>query len=146
LIWNFFTDCNKTSATLEQVILNLINCSKSNRFDFLKPLQFFFACELLKEIIYCLNNLHSRNPPIIYCDLTPSETIVAMDENLGKINIFINGLIKSQNRFENLNEQPVIGLKYKAPEVMNKKQVCQKSDIYSLGVIMQELFNVDINK
>jgi serine/threonine protein kinase len=36
--------------------------------------------------------------------------------------------------------------KYVAPEVLNSRKYDTKVDIYSLGFVLQELFNIDINE
>jgi len=36
--------------------------------------------------------------------------------------------------------------KYTAPEVLSSKKYDTKADIYSLGVILQDLFKIDINR
>jgi serine/threonine protein kinase len=36
--------------------------------------------------------------------------------------------------------------RYTAPEVFRSTNYDTKADIYSLGVIVQELFNIDINR
>jgi serine/threonine protein kinase len=37
-------------------------------------------------------------------------------------------------------------LRYIAPEILKSKKYNTKADIYSLGVMMEEMFNIDVNK
>ncbi len=51
------------------------------------------------------------------------------------------------HEFDGHTHTKYIGTKnYRAPEVMRTRKYDMKADVYSLGVIVQELFNIEINE
>jgi serine/threonine protein kinase len=59
--------------TLSQLFLE--NDSKISKTS--KTWSYFISCELLIEIIECVDYLHKQNPPIIHRDLKPANILVS---------------------------------------------------------------------
>ena len=88
---------------------------------------------LFAEIILALEYIHKNN--IIYRDLKPEN--ILLDEN-GHIRIYDFNLAKigvpKDKRADSFCGSPM----YLSPEMLNKKGVDYKSDIYGIGLIMYE--------
>jgi len=102
-----------------------------------EPLNETRIVAILKQIASGLIYLHSSSPPIIHGDLKPTN-IVFDNENNVKLMDFGFSSIKQETR-ENNNETTSKGLRWMAPELLIEKPTL-KSDIYSFGVIIWQLF------
>ncbi|CAG2121893.1 unnamed protein product, partial [Medioppia subpectinata] len=117
--------------------------------DLMNIFEYFIACEIFKEILECVEYLHSSDPPVIHRDLKPENILI--DPNF-RFKRFVKlcdfGLATDHNTNKHTAsryEHSVCGaLGYMAPEVLLGKQYDHKSDIYSLYIIGEELFGIDL--
>jgi serine/threonine protein kinase len=113
--------------------------------ELLNPIGCYIVSELVIEILQSIQFLHKQNPAIIHRDLKPHKILVTNGANGRYIKIGDFGLATTHTG-EQSHTQLDSSLKYMAPEILNSRKYDTKSDIYSLGVITQEMFNIDINK
>jgi tRNA A-37 threonylcarbamoyl transferase component Bud32 len=107
---------------------------------------FYVSSEIFKEILESLEYLHKQKPAIIHRDLKPVNILMTNGFNGRFVRLADFGL-STFHEFEDQSHTIGSGTqKYMAPEVNQNKKYDTKADIYSLGVIMQELFNFDINE
>jgi hypothetical protein len=127
------------SKTLKDVIQNDLNYDIPR---IIKLIDYFIASELFIEILESVNYLHKIY--IIHRDLKPSNILITDGLNGRFVKLCDFGFAT----FHEYDEQShSIGLgtqRYMAREIYEKKYD-HKVDIYSLGVILQELFNFNIN-
>jgi serine/threonine protein kinase len=109
----------------------------------LNPIGFYIAGELLAEILGSIDFLHKQN--IIHRDLKPQNILLSNGANGRFIRIADFGITTAHSGEES-HTQLRGTLKYMAPEVLNSRKYDTKADIYSIGVITQEMFNININK
>jgi hypothetical protein len=107
---------------------------------------FYISSALSEELINGINYLHKQNPPIIHRDLKPRNILISdgIDAKFVKIADF--GLSTVYQLDGNSLTKYLGTDRYAAPEVMKGNKYGVEADIYSLGVILQELFNIDINE
>jgi serine/threonine protein kinase len=124
--------------TLNEVIKHLSNELMENNSEIMKTLYYYICCELLTEIIECLNYLHERN--ITHTNLKPSNILISDGKNGRFVKLSDSGLSVIHELYTNESTRCAERLKYRAPEVIKTKVFDSKADIYSLGIIIQELF------
>ena len=89
----------------------------------------------LSELILSIEYLHNKN--ILYRDLKPENILISKDNHI-KLCDF--GLAKENDSY-NLRANSFCGsLLYISPEMLCKKGINNKGDIYSIGIIIYELF------
>jgi len=87
----------------------------------------------LKQITQGLKDIHRKK--LVHCDFHSGNIVVKSEYNCHITDL---GLSKPVNEAE--TENTIYGLMpYMAPEVLKEEPYTQKSDIYSLGMIMYEL-------
>jgi alpha-tubulin suppressor-like RCC1 family protein len=124
------------SKTFKQLMTEL-NISQS-----LDIINFYILCELFIELLECLNYLHSLKPPVIHRDLKP-ENILITDGMNGRFVKLCDFGLAVIHEFEDQSHSSRTGsFKYMAPEVF-KRHYDMKADVYSLGIILQELFDLE---
>jgi len=131
--------------TLRDVI-NEINQNiemKSN--ETLTPIGYYIASQLFIEILESVDFLHKQNPPIIHRDLKP-ENILLKKESNRLIKIADFGLVAIHEFAQQSHSIDKGSPKYTAPEVVHSSKYETKFDIFSLHVVMQELFCIDPNR
>jgi alpha-tubulin suppressor-like RCC1 family protein len=107
---------------------------------------YYISSELLIEILESVDYLHKQNPPIIHRDLKPSNILISFGINGRFAKLADFGLAKLHEFDEQSHTKGVGTFKYMAIEIKEGKKYNTKSDVYSLGVIVQELFNFDSNE
>jgi len=100
---------------------------------------FFRAKEIIFEICNALRALHTMKPhPVIYRDLKPENIIITRD---GKVKLIDFGIARYYKQ-ESVRDTVLAGTKgYTAPEVMAGMQSDERSDIYSVGLLLYELLS-----
>jgi hypothetical protein len=126
--------------TLKEVIEYLLNELRENAQQMNKSLCYFICCELLTEIIECVDYLHKQNPPIIHRDLKPANILITDGINGRFIKLGDFGLSVIHEFKEQTHTQYSGTLTYMAPEVITSRKYDSKADIYSLGKIVENLF------
>ncbi len=107
-------------------------------------LKYYISSALFIDILEGVNYLHKHKPQIIHRDLRPDNILLKLEKSdklVVKIADF--GLITIHKFAEQLHEPDKGYLKYIAPEVENGGKYDTKADIYSLGMILKDLYDVD---
>ncbi|CAG2112847.1 unnamed protein product [Medioppia subpectinata] len=117
--------------------------------DLMNIFEYFISCEILKELLECVQYLHESNPPVIHRDLKPDNILIDPIYSSNRIVKLCDfGLAIDHNtdgHTASRYEHTFCGaLGYMAPEVLLGKQYDHKSDIYSLYVIGEQLFGIDL--
>jgi eukaryotic-like serine/threonine-protein kinase len=98
------------------------------------------ALDIALQLCNVLSYLHSRQPPIIFRDLKPSNVMLTADGHVYLIDFgiarhFKPGQVKDTIAFGSPG--------YAAPEQYGKAQTTPQSDIYSLGATLHQLLTGD---
>jgi serine/threonine protein kinase len=105
--------------------------------------EYFISNELFKEILECVNFLHNEN--IIHRDLKPENILITNGTNgrfvkLGDFGLAVFHEYDGQSHTRDRGTP-----EYTAPEVNYSRNYDKKSDIFSLAVIAQKLFDIDVH-
>jgi hypothetical protein len=131
------------STILKKVMEQLKSELKIEKLECLPKIAYVITCELFKEILESVNYLHNHKPPVIHRDLKPANILITDGSSgrfvkLGDFGLAVNHEFEDQSHTEGTGT-----LKYIAPEVFKSRKYGTKADIYSLGVILEDLFNID---
>jgi hypothetical protein len=133
--------------TLDDVIKEFDKDSHLKTNGTLTSVGYYIASQIFIQILQGVNHLHTQNPPLIHRDLKPQNILLKKDKAKGlcvKIaDIGLAVIYKYSAQSHTLDRGT---LKYMAPEVASNKNYDIRADIYSLGVIFQELFSLESNK
>jgi tRNA A-37 threonylcarbamoyl transferase component Bud32 len=133
--------CDKT---LQQLMNEFNNDSNIKVKENLTQIGYYIASQLFIEILECVQYLHKNQ--IIHRDLYPENIMIQMNgENNRFIKICDFGLIAIHKFAQQSHTKGRGHIKYAAPEVLNGRKYDTKADIYSLGIILINLFDIDIN-
>jgi serine/threonine protein kinase len=110
-----------------------------------KLINYFISFEILVEILECLNYLH--NQKLTHSNLKPTNILVFNGVNSRFIKL-ADSMFLNQKKSDPkiLDEFEFYDKEYFAPEIDKQKKFDSKADIYSLGKIIPELFDIDINE
>ncbi|CAG2164057.1 unnamed protein product [Oppiella nova] len=107
----------------------------------MNSIEFYISCHIFKEILECIQYLHELNPPVIHKDIHTGNILLARDVKNGryfKVADFGMATIrKTKSNVSNLTRE--------APEVRRDESNDPKSDVYSLAIIAEEIFDFDLD-
>jgi hypothetical protein len=126
------------SQSLNDVIKQLSNELRENNSQMMKTMCYFICCELLTEIIECVDYLHKRN--VIHRDFKPENILITDGINGRFVKLTDFGLSVYHEFIDQSHTQGSGTKKYIAPEVDDSTKYDFKADIYSLGKIVENLF------
>ena len=113
-----------------------------SRSQVLPPLGYYISCELLVEILDCIQFLHKHS--ILHRDINPNNIMIRPTHNSRFVRIADFG--GAVEHMPDMTHTRMYGtLRYMAPEVANSSKYDTSADVYSIGVMTQEMFNFDIN-
>ena len=109
----------------------------------MNSIEYFISCEIFRQITEALNYLHSLKPePLIHRDLKPENILIGMSENKRICKLADFGLSKFIENCSGSHTKYIGTPRYTAPEIRNGHRYDITADIYSLGIIAQELFEI----
>jgi hypothetical protein len=148
--------CDTTLKKIIEEIQSDISFKNKND-NILTPIGYYIASQLFIEIVKGVKYLHQNN--IIHRDLNPNNILIKREviedftkillreeknRNFVKIGDF--GLIKIHSFAQQSHTIDKGTPKYMAPEVINDKHYEFKADIYSLALIFEEMFCIDLDR
>jgi alpha-tubulin suppressor-like RCC1 family protein len=133
--------CDKN---LDEIIEEIANDSSLKSNNDLTPLGYYFASHIFIEIVEGVNYLHKQNPQIIHRDLKPSNILLKKENNKTYVKIADFELIAIHEFAQQTHSEDLGSFRYMAPEIMHSRNYDTKADIYSLGIILQQLFFIDM--
>ncbi|CAG2112699.1 unnamed protein product [Medioppia subpectinata] len=108
----------------------------------MKVFEYFLCCEIFTELLESVRYLHELCPPVIHRDLKPANVLISLNSNNNRfIKICDFGSATYHNMSSMSHSRNVGTSRYMAPEFIYTKYNI-KVDIYSLGVIAFDLFNL----
>ncbi len=133
------------SLNLEDLIKELNDELNQNYLKAMTPLGYYISSELFVEILECVNYLHTQSPSIIHRDLKPRNILITDGKNGRFIKLCDFGL--ATTHYDEQSHTEGSGTyRYMALEVLRGRRYNTKADIYSLGIMGLELFNIDFNE
>ena len=132
--------------TLEVIMEQKQNDFKRKRFEVMTPLEYYISSELFKEILEAVNYLHSLKPPIIHRDLKPTNILITEGKSGRFVKLADFGLATIHKFDEQTHTENLGTIRYAAREVLDGRNYDMKADIYSSGVIMEEIFYIDMDE
>jgi tRNA A-37 threonylcarbamoyl transferase component Bud32 len=140
-----FIGMDLCDITLKNLMDEMVNDIKFKDNQTLTTIGYYIACQLFIQILQSVQYLHEEN--IIHRDLNPYNIMLTIPQNSGKfIKILDFGLIAFHEFDGQLHSSDKGNIDYIAPEVYEGKKYNTKADIYSLGILLSELFVLDLNK
>ena len=117
----------------------------------MNSIEFYISCQLFKELLESVGYLHESNPPIIHRDLKPHNILITEESRNGRFLKLCDFGLATFDSLTTVSHSVGKGTpKYIAQETLTagsstRTSYDTRADIYSLGVIAQELFDIDIN-
>jgi serine/threonine protein kinase len=123
-----------------KTLKDIINSEIKNKI--MDPLIHYIASELFIEVLECVQYLHKEY--ILHRDLKPSNVLITYGKNGRFIKLCDFGSsVKHEINGKSHTQGPGTD-RYRAPEVAKGRNYDFRADIYSLGVITQELFDIEM--
>ncbi|CAG2106347.1 unnamed protein product [Medioppia subpectinata] len=105
-------------------------------------IEYFISCEIFRELLQCVQYLHELDPPIIHRDIKPDNFLISNNYNNRFIKLCDFHMATEHNSEYQTHTLGVGTQRYMAPEI-GCGQYNIKVDIYSLGILGMELFQID---
>lgn len=101
------------------------------------------AAEIGVKLCEIISRLHSSDPPVIHRDIKADNIIITADEEIYIIDF---GISREYNSFASRDTCVMGTLSSAPPEQFGYGQTDERSDIYSIGVLLREMTEADNKK
>jgi WNK lysine deficient protein kinase len=115
-------------------------------------LGYYIACHLYIEILKGVNYLHTRKPQILHMDLHLGNILLrkAVKDDKIELKIADFGLAKicelAQKSKSFSTDRSLSHSNHRSTKKLSDELYNENDDIYSLGMILKELFSIDTNR
>jgi alpha-tubulin suppressor-like RCC1 family protein len=140
----FYIQMELCDKNLNEIIEEIAKDSNLKSTPDLTPLGYYFASHIFIEILEGVNYLHKQKPQIIHRDLKPQNILLKKVGQKAYVKIADFGLMAIHEYAEQTHTKDLGSLRYMAPEIMQSRKYDTKADIYSLGIILQQLLFIDM--
>jgi hypothetical protein len=111
------------------------------------PVGYYIASQIFIQILKGVNHLHTQNPPLIHRNLKPANILLKKCDQKGFCVKIADFGLTAIHYFSGQSHTEDKGMtKYIAREVIESKKYDTKADVYSLGIIFQNLLSLDMNE
>ncbi|XP_054158377.1 uncharacterized protein LOC128956687 [Oppia nitens] len=143
---NLYISMEYCSLSLKKVIqLKAPVFSRQPDSELMTCMEYYLSCEILRELLDCVRYLHELQPPVLHRDLKPDNILIG--QNISENNRFVKlcdfGLSVDETVCDTLLSGAGTQL-YTAREAYDGCYTA-KGDVYSIGFIVCDLFDTDIN-
>ncbi|CAG2110990.1 unnamed protein product, partial [Medioppia subpectinata] len=108
----------------------------------MKVFEYFICCEVFKELLECVQYLHSCDPPVIHRDLKPDNILLEHNIRFNRFVKLCDFGLATDHVMASMSHSAGVGTsQYMAIEA-HQRRYTTKADVYSLGVIAQHLFDL----
>jgi serine/threonine protein kinase len=105
------------------------------------PISLALALAIADDLCDVLAYLHRQHSPIIHADIKPSNVMLAAG---GRIVLLDLGLARRRDSWQ-VDDTPIGTLPYAPPEQRRGAPLDERSDLYALGVLLQEILGSAAN-
>ena len=134
------------SDNLKNIIQQKTEFFDRRKSETMNSIEYFISCQLFKELLECVQYLHESKPPIIHRDLKTENILIDKSSKNGRfLKLCDFGLAKFDAMTTVTHSQGQGTSPYMAPEVKNGTKYNTKADVYSIGILSRELFNLSSN-
>ncbi|CAG2172645.1 unnamed protein product [Oppiella nova] len=104
--------------------------------------EYLISYYLYQEILIGVDYLHKHKPKIIHSNLKPSNILVSYTHD--KLMIKLGDFGLTTNHEHDQTNTAILGPpKYVSPEIRRGRKYTSKADMYSMGVICEEIFQIE---
>jgi serine/threonine protein kinase len=144
---SLYIEMELCDITLEDVIEEFDKEPRLKTNGMLTTVGYYIASNIFLQILEGINQLHKQNPHLIHRDLRPANILLKKSEEKEIcVKIADFGFMTIHEFLEQSHSSDEGTPKYMAPELFTNKKYDTKADIYSLGVIFENLFSLDMNE
>lgn len=120
------------------LVMDLMDLGSLDDVLFKRKMNLTFARKIAisTEIGYALHYLHSKEPAICHRDLKPGNVLVSRKWNVKVCDFGSSRVLDRKSATMTIKGTPI----YLAPESINSSKFSEKTDVYSFGVTLVELF------
>ncbi|CAG2115699.1 unnamed protein product [Medioppia subpectinata] len=110
----------------------------------MNSVEFFISCQLFKELVECVQYLHSSKPAVIHRNLKPENVLIARTVRNGRyLKLSDFGLASLLDTSIAAANRDAL---YIAPEVIEGHKYDHKSDLYSVSKIGEQIFDFNLDE
>ena len=133
--------------SLEIILYHKRMCFKRRPIGAMNSIEFFISCQLFLEILEGIRYLHHQSiPAIIHRDLKPANILLRDKPRNGRFIKLCDFGLATFDCIKTLISAPGKGTSRYMPLECHTGKYSIMTDIYSLGVITQEIFDFDLNE
>jgi hypothetical protein len=144
---SLYIEMDLCAKTLEEVIDEIESDSNLKFNGILTELGYFITSQLFLEIVDSLSYLHEQKPPIIHRDLKPESILLTIYLGTNRfVRIADFGIMTFHKSSGDTHTADKGTPKYTAPELIISGDYDTKADIYSLGVVFNNMFDFPLEE
>ena len=145
---NLYIQMELCSENLKTILDKKRQIFKRKPSEAMTSVEYFISCQLFRELLECVQYLHESNPPIIHRDLKPENVLIVRNpQNARFLKLCDFDLAKFTSSNTVIQTRGQGTGRYMAPEVNSPaSRYSIKADVYSVGIIAQDIFASDMSK